>query len=719
MTVQATLGGATLLGSSPVTWSLREGTQPVVQTFDLIPADAARLVTQGGPVTLTIKPDVGSPLVVKNLWVLSEAAGENEHVARVAVADRRWFWPYAWVYRRYNMRRRTGVKRVAVHANVPEIANISDTICFHPWSLREGQPGQANRWEALDALKDVMTDILAADTAQMPVPVYGLPANLRSLPLEDVVIDDAGDAALSRMLAYMPEARVWIDYSGAVRFDSRTSGAEVGMAAALGPEAVGGGHITMAHYSRQRPKKINVLFTREMELRFDFNEPATAVGSAPVTTEVREVENVLPVPDYSLTISNVTYPEGSWVTFPQAMNAWGNLTEAFGQLDYDVLCQAFVPGMDLWGVLQYLSALATDADWGHRIAACQQHFRQTFRINQRWLSRIAQLKAYRVATLDPTNGVRSPAVAYSDYCVIGTQRLWLRNAQTGAAYEYARNYTGYPADGVIGSDTRPAPARVSIVDDDQGIIRVDYLMDDLRLSDIVLPSKIVEASRPTARIDRAGRDYSPLTFDSVIEGTESERLPRLTSSHKIAFILTAVPGAPNNNTSLQKVEIRPSDLVDIIGDVGPCTGPEWTIRVGAGIETARFHWIDGYSAAIERAFGFNNDRAAAQAADDSKTLEALCVNLEADAEGAASCRAIARAVAARVYASLKDHAIGQATGHLAPHVELAGWLTDIAHEVGQDGATMTRITMPEKLQKFNLLAYLDANTRKIVLREVR
>jgi hypothetical protein len=173
---------------------------------------------------------------------------------------------------------------------------------------------------------------------------------------------------------------------------------------------------------------------------------------------------------------------------------------------------------------------------------------------------------------------------------MGTQRLWLNNIRGGVEAQYARNYSCYTDGDTLGALNTPAPAVVSVVDEDQGIIRADFQIDVIRLSDMVLPGNIEDATIPTAEIDKAGRSFRPLTFDSVIRGSESDHIPRLKSEYAIAFILTAVPGAPNNNTQLQSVPISPEDVSDIVPNIGPCSGPEWNIRIGSNIETARFAW---------------------------------------------------------------------------------------------------------------------------------
>jgi hypothetical protein len=536
--------------------------------------------------------------------------------------------------------------------------------------------------------------------------------------MENVELDDAGDAAVDRILKYIPEARVWVDYDGTVVFDSRTGGAEAAQVDAMRPELVGKGHIVKLSNARLRPSRINVLFTREIEVRFNFKEPATASGTVALGANDRKCDNVLPIPDYQLTVSGQSYAEGTWITFPQAMNAWDTLSSTFGKLDYDILCKAFVPFMDLWAALQHLGSQNDIANWAPRLAAVQQHWRQTFRINQRWNDRILSLRPYRVGTIDRTTGSRSPAVAYCDYVSLGTQRLWLSNIRSGTDAQYARNYTCYADGDMLGSSNRPAPAIVSIVDEDQGIIRADFQADVIRLTDMVLPGNVVDASVPTAQIDLAGRSFRPLTFDSII-GSTLDNIPRLSGEHAIAFILTAIPGAPNNNTQLHKVTVGPNDVADIVGNIGPCNGPEWNIRIGSNVETARIKWQDSQSAVIERAFGIGVDVPAAQSADDSAVLNTLCVNYETSGDDGASLKAIAKAAAARVYAHLADRQVGSASGIINGLLRPAGWLAGVVHEVATNGEPTTHLALPEAVPQLSLFGYMDANTRAIVMREVK
>src|SRR5258705_3295322 len=105
----ATLAGIPLLNSKPIRWSIREGVAPVIETFHIIPGEASGLSKERA-VTLELKGPRGG-ITFKNLWIIDFPPGPNPYIAAVTVADRRYWWQYPHVLRRFNMRRRVGVKR--------------------------------------------------------------------------------------------------------------------------------------------------------------------------------------------------------------------------------------------------------------------------------------------------------------------------------------------------------------------------------------------------------------------------------------------------------------------------------------------------------------------------------------------------------------------------------------------------------------------------------
>ena len=713
------LGGKTLLGSSPLTWTLKAGVQPHVQMLDIAPVDALELAKNGGPFTLEIVPPEGNPVKVNHLWVLNVQPGPSPWISKITVADRRWMWSYSHILRRYNMRRTVGVKRLIANDKVPEVNPIGPLLNYWQWSLENGK----RRWVPVTMLKDALKAVADSErdytgSGFEAVIDQRIGQNIAALPVEDLEVDDAGDQAINRLLSYLPEAAITVDYDGKVNVYSRVGGDEAGIVSALMPELAGQGHTDLVENSRIRPREIHVLFTPEVEVRHNFIEVASA-QNATVTADPlgdrREMENVLPIPDYQLTVGGQTLPQGTWITVDQAFVAWGDLplVGATIAIDHAIVQRAFVPHNDLWAALQLAGQRpdnkGTLANWVGRIASIEPHYRRTFRLNPRWVDRSLTIKAKRVGTIDPSRGQRGPALAYSDYAIMYTQRsIWRNNAQ-GQPLDFCINKTGY-AD-IIDSTAVPSPAEVSVIDPDQGIIKVDYVLDPNRVYEMILPSQIVLESMPTSDITQRTRN---ITFDSVITANNA---PRLSPSFKLATILTHVPASPNTSKQLYKIVIKPADVVGMVppaarAGILDSRGPIMEIRIGPNIETARVAWNDARSADIEKLFGIT---------EGPVNLEQLVVNdgPSTNLDTGGSLRQIALSRAACVYAALTDRYEGSMTGYMNGGVHLNGWVEEIEHGVTPKGEPYTKVSMPSRIPQMSLASFLDSNTRAAIFHLIR
>jgi hypothetical protein len=120
--------------------------------------------------------------------------------------------------------------------------------------------------------------------------------------------------------------------------------------------------------------------------------------------------------------------------------------------------------------------------------------------------------------------------------------------------------------------------------------------------------------------------------------------------------------------------------------------------------TARFMWSDAYASQIEAAFGVGGL--------EEVDLEPLLVNGD-DVEN------MAKAIAAEVYASFTNRWQGGMMTMVNPDVEPKGNLLEVAHTVESDGTPHTSFTLPAERARRDAWANLDANTRRIVKREVQ
>jgi hypothetical protein len=724
-----TFAGRTILASAPIEWSYTEGVRPYVTTLDFMPDDAKQLLKtdRGGPYDLVITSD-DVARTIKNLWMLRRVPGEHKYIVRIEIADRRWMWPYAHVVGRYNVRRKDGVKRVATPDTPPEVADIVPDIHYAPYSLKPPQSGWKDRWKPRDVLEDVWKK---ATSREFDPPGYRITGNfgqsLEELTIEDLQIEDSGDSAIAKALSYLPEAGIYIDDNGVAVIYSKVDGGEVGICqpSASGPEMVGRGHIEMVSNKWTCPKKVHVRFVREQEVRFDAIEKSKAIGSTStkLTTE-RLMENVLPVPDYQLG----RWCQGTYVTFDEYLNALpAPPGGVIPRLDHSHLQRAFLPYLDLWGAIQLLGVRDPNSDWVARVAALQQHYRRTYRINPTWRDRFLRFYAYRVATIDPTTGTRAPSLAYADYAYLGSQKYWWKqlgeNGGLGAGdLAYAINVDGYPKGADIGNgakafdaNSKAAPIRVQILDHDQGIIHFVYELDPVKMFDTILPSNLENI--PSGNVNDRTRSVS---FNAVIKGREQQP-PKLSASHKVAVVLMATPASPNNSQQFFEIVLEPKDVQHLLPSamresIKDARGPEMDYFVGPGIETARGAWVDSRRDDIDKLFGIKNFQPApGEPAPDN----GLIINDNQSKDGSASLRAIALARAAGVYALHAAHLSGSAEFRLSKDITIAGWISRVTHTVETDGVASTRVDLPDQLQGIDMFAFLDASTRALIMKMVQ
>ncbi len=735
-----TLAGIPLLGTSPIRWSLKSGTQPNRETFDVMPGHDDELLKKGKPVKLKLKSG-GNEVIIKDLFIIHKGPGLNPHVQQVVVVDRRFWWGYNFINRNYNERRRVGFRRAGTQA--PEqLRPVVDKVWYKRYSLQNIAPnvpgGAGKRWHAKDVIKDIFNAIKVGEervNGFSPLGITfrkGIGEKLKDMPIDNLFIKDFADLAMTRILRTMPEVDLYINAQGRVVIYSKTDGTEEILIKALGAQFMGRGNQSKIDNDIVRAREVHVMFPREAEVRFDFFETATKSTTVPGIGETRQVENVLPSPDFNLTITlpdgtQDIVTQGTYITINQALNSveWKDAPKGSGldQIDHPIIQEAFVTYMDLWGILRLAGITDPDADWSARLSALQQHYRRTYRINPEWMDRIQNIRAYRVGTVDIVSGQRAPAAAFLDYAILHTQRSLFRDDNQGRDLLYAINVEGFPKSNLIDKDAHPAPAEVQIVDADQGIIRIDFRSDPNRVFEQFLPSLIENV--PTENL---GNDKRSVAFNAVLK-TSINRPPKLSASHRMTFIITAVPGAPNSDLQLHRIVVKPGEILDLLPNkkaLGESVGPPQELFIDH--ETARSVWSDKPDdvRVIEEMFGIpsvprDGDTPISPPELDqglalSNKAKRLTVNhgVMKDSLNAGSLTGFARAAAARYYAGLIDRHEGQLTGHIVSGIEPTGWVSEVRHEVDARGVGTTSITLPEKIPSLDLYAFLGDGNRRVL-----
>lgn len=721
MIVRATFDGQPLLNETEVSWPERTGTSPVLGHFDITPAQLAYFLPLAvSQIPLDLEIDYGSGTQsVRGLYVIREEPGPNPHIKRILVADRRRFWRVRWILRRYNMRRRTGTARrgqwnaVLQTAVVPEIQHAR-------FSLKGGIV-----WKADEVLLDVLTAL-----GEVGAAVHV--SDLSRLPVENLALDDRGDLALQRALELLPGARVTLTPAGVVRVFSALTGAEegvvgtgeIGQGGAAGPELQGRGHVELVTDHADRPRSVFVGFTIEAEIRIDCLAGDETAGTTGVPADPDnpplEAVNVIQVPDFALTVAGQAVAQGTWMPFTDYLAAISGGRSLINRLDDRLMRILSVPGMGLAADLDLLAkgdASGEAADWGARVAALQHYYRTYYRVERHLMDRFLSLQPYLVATIDTTSGQRAPAVAFSDYTFVWSKKANVyQGGGLGETPAYCLIVDGYPGpDGDFTAATaKPSPVKVHVVDSDQGIIQLEYLLNPYGFVEAILPGKLVDVPMRSFGMD----DPEPVAFDVM---SRNGGIPQLSTEQRVAIVLTAVPAAPNDNRQLYWIEVKPADVRDLLPDgaargLDSAHGPSIHVRIPASVETARVAWQQSRAANIRRIFGLGG-----LFLDDRSQLAGLVMNDEEQnvlGASAASLRALARAAAAAEWAHYPVRVMGARETPLNVALPLVGQIDEIRHGVASNGAAISSIGLAPETFPLDIWSFLDSGTRQVVSRMI-
>lgn len=566
---QVKLGERILAGdfNANYAWDLTYGVHPAEQTYIV---SAARVEGIGlcEPTTLDIS-NVRKPLHVEDVYVLDVGAGPMPHQRALRVVDRRWKWAREWVSGQYNVRRMSGNTTLQSEAGDPiELAQTDPTLLYAKWSLDPPEDGSA-KWTAKRLIAEIFLQLKQPFRFEGEIP---------QADIVDLAIEDNGAEAIGRVLAYLPGCDVYIDLRGVAVVKS--TAIKPGDAPdALKRRQTQGGDLVVANHLAMRPRVIEVLFTPEVEMRFD-----SVVEGATVTQDTPVLSNVAPSPDLTLALSTGgTVARGTYVNIETLMASWGSVFgDGSAALSTTTLAQfgTCIPLLEATYVRAASTGLYSVVN-GARVATVARCFRRVYQINPRFAQRIQAIRPNRAAVLNPATGTRARSLVYCDFL----RRPNEKNPEAKGAIEgfkfgwFARGYAALLANCVA------APASVSIVNEAAGIIRFDPESDPLGKTLATVLGYPLNDKIPT------------LSGDAEANRTGDEALTRwqrcqLTTDFQVATVLTVIPASPNNNDRFHREFIGCQEA----GYDG--TGPNIQIRVMPSVLTARFAWRDRSAAEI-------------------------------------------------------------------------------------------------------------------------
>jgi len=734
--VKAYLDGYLMLEESGAGWTLEPGTAAHVRTF-LFAAWAADELTRGAsggdamesrirgePAPSSSHPaptNEGSTLVldasdegrgvqrVERLTILGSGPADHPDYALVTVADRRWHLPRGHFRRSYNVRRRTGNRR-RLPGSPLAIAPIADDVAYAPWSLKD----ETTPWTGEEVLEDVLNAIAG-------------PGGWRrrgqagtSLPdVENLELDDPYDVALGRVLAEFGLAlSVYVAWDGTYVLYDRLDRGEFELAGApdgsqggtrtrdqrggIGPPMEDGPLWAVQDRRLERPELVSVYFSRAVELRLDYQEKAD--GSLDLgggTQGVRgqlgppRIENVVDLPE-DATIDGRDLVVGTFVEHPAYLEYLRSLTPQGFPLNYKIL-------RDGYASPRFMAFAATGVDerlWATRGITLHRTYRTLFRLRRDWLDRVRNLRAYRVAILDPETGGRAPASIYADWAYVG---LWafgraeddsapteasdvLKNVYANPDEPLGGNVVGTPIE-----DLRGAPAEVAVVDEDQGILSLAF-RDDFRQTTYAIYHSAFEAeSIPN---DSGEDDTSPFV-----------EYARLTPEHEVSIVLTVQMGAPNDLRQFHRIDVKP-DEVELPGGVpvGEAAGPPMAVRISPTVVVARHAWDDARAPQVYDSF--------------SEEANVDLADALGDPINAQEVEAWAMAAAKRVYMSYADHVEGGLHTLFRAGLELKGTAGGLGLELDRRLGAMTTLDLPAEPPPVSSEALLPDGIRRLSRRFV-
>lgn len=732
---KVTLGNVPLAATQGVAWRLVTGVQPFMAVYSVHKGAWPRLKSQKGqPLQLKITDSRGVTQTINQVYILHEAPSDSPHRVAFVVADKRWKWACKLVARDYNVPRKTGDRRFDGRVVPAEVAVTTDKYDYLPYSLK---PPQNTVWRARDVVEDVLKIVEGDESGGFQIDSFPIADtsggnNTGEFSIQNVMLRDQGDAALSRVLSYVPGAEVYVRPDGrTVIFDGTDLDAAETYFSNLPASTYAGEAAAWIDREAIRPSSVIVHYQREVEIRLSYGDDYSGSTSANPVHFAPYVENVLPTVDAETTLyeydpetRNVVaklVPPGTWVRVDkwlEAMNAdrpptsmpWTFETISMHWLKGDLEAVLGADGKDF----------DAEANVAARVQALRQHFRQTFRVNRRYMERIRSIRAVRVALLDPVTGARAPAAVWGQACIVPAAK-W-RMAQRGttdlSALKVYRNvdYLNPSRSGGTNLLTTPiSPARINLVDEELGIFRLEWVQSVAGLDDSILPCMLVGSNdQPTGPTrDLAQQDTQPMGAGIMVEsGTNGIFLAK---TMDFEAVLTIVPAAPNSLNQFHKVEVEADDVASVFRSEYRITngkGPKLEVFVPPGEMTARFALADPDEAynSIGQLLGLTPG--SENGIEEPEIPGYVLANGERELPGHSM------SMAAEVWSPFADSIQGAVATRMPDEgLKLAGNMTSATIRVGTAPSAKVDAVheFPGQQRQISRLALMPAATRQVVL----
>ncbi len=744
---QVKIGGVTLAAIDSIVWRIQQGVRPYITTMSVHEDAWPQLESKLGQfVELEIRDARGRWGVFKKLTIMHIVPSSRPHLVSFQVADRRWKWNRKLVVRDYNVPKKTG-DRIASIETLP----VGGVVTIDAYEYRRSSltPEDGLKWKSREIVEDILAQLEENESDWLieawPIRDDAEVAEEGTFSVQNVLLRDQGDVALGRVLGLVPGAGIYVRPDGkVVVFDAADVNAAESYAAVSGnPTGVGplpfstwdGEKIEIIDRKGIRPSKVNVYYEREVEVMFEFSDDFNSTAATP-GEDTPFLENVIPTTDPETDIPDewagvpgqftaVTVGPGTFV----AVDRW--LAAMDADRPDDTMEWSFKTAAATWATGHLQAAwsgkngsadISLTAKISGRLDAFMQHFRQTFRINPRYMDRIRDIRAVRVGILHPFRAQRSPAAVWGQ----ASRQLsskGIRVSKPGdPTAEYGININfleDHFTSGTRVIDNPPGPWRVTIIDKDTGIFHIDWVLSPFGTEASYIPCQLVNASGQT---ELPSRDLSlqnsrPMALGIAAEGNALGGL--LDKTMQLRVILTVVPAAPNNKRQYHRLEVEAEDIEDIFETefrIQDGAGPELDVFVPPGEATARFAWDDDATCKTTLITLFGLD------AEGGNINEAGIEGTELDGFVQTNARnelpAHSQAVAAEAIAAFADSIQGRKATRFPSHdLKLVGNMSGASVQISAapSAKVFSVHDFPGHLPPLSRMAVLPESVRHIIL----
>ena len=677
----------------------------------------------------------GQKTEIRYLTILHEVPSAAPNLRSFVLADRRWRWQYTLISRDYNVPKKTGNRTAKVNVPFPGFVTV-DQYDYKSFSLKGG----SDVWTAKEAVEDVLQQLKdEGDGFNFSIesfPVTEASGGQREFTIQNIILRDQGDVALSRLLSYVPGATLWVDAEGDVKI---INGADLSAAKRYFESLPGatwdGERVITVDRKAIRPRRIIVHYQREVEVIFEYGDNFSNNTIAEQNPVRPYLENVIQTVDDTTTVveydpilkRNITksnLPPGTWVNFKSWLSAMDDdrPTDSW-PWTFETLSKWWIRD-ELDGVLGAGGKdMDTEANISMRIQAIKQHFRQSFRINRRLMDRTRDIKNVSAMLLDPYSGMRGPSRVWGQATVIPSNKGKMTMADAGKPFLHRNVDYFAPTQGEYSGRTTEAPhgpTKVNLIDRDLGIFRLDWIVSPYGTDGSFVPCLMEDADGfNVPQRNLAKQDTEPMGSGiQVEEGTNgvflSDRL-----SYKV--LMTLVPGAPNNKRAFHREIVNASDVdAFTMGDwhISGGQGPDLEVFVAPTEATARFAWQDDSQAGstIGTLLGIDQDDPIDSGIEGEELPGYVLVNSDRE------LYSHSRAVASELFINFSDSLQGRvATVVPEDGIKIAGNMSGATIQVASapSGKVSTMHEFPGTQKPISRLALMNEGARQVVLGIVR